>query len=246
MNVELDRTRCCTVLDLGLVDYIHAHHLQTRISGRLAAGAGNDVLLLLEHTPTITVGKSGSADNILASRGHLSKMGIQIVFVDRGGDVTFHGPGQLVAYPILDLRSRRRDLHRFVSDLEETAIRTAGDFGVLATRDTGHRGVWVGDDQIGAVGLRVKRWVSTHGVSLNVDMDLAPFSLINPCGFPQGRVTSISALSSQHVSVNAAKERFLAHFGEVLDVPLEREVHTCLWSDANDREIAGLVCAAGG
>jgi len=223
MNVELDRTRCCTVLDLGLVDYIHAHHLQTRISGRLAAGAGNDVLLLLEHTPTITVGKSGS-----------------------GGDVTFHGPGQLVAYPILDLRSRRRDLHRFVSDLEETAIRTAGDFGVLATRDTGHRGVWVGDDQIGAVGLRVKRWVSTHGVSLNVDMDLAPFSLINPCGFPQGRVTSISALSSQHVSVNAAKERFLAHFGEVLDVPLEREVHTCLWSDANDREIAGLVCAAGG
>jgi lipoyl(octanoyl) transferase len=171
-------------------------------------------------------------------------MGIQVVFADRGGDVTYHGPGQLVAYPVFDLRRRRRDLHRFVSDLEETIIRTVSDFGILATRDPDHRGVWVGDEQIGAVGLRVKHWVSTHGVSLNVDLDLAPFSLINPCGLPRGRATSISALSSGHVSVNTAKESFLTHFAEVFDVTLEWEADTRPWSDTDDREIASLVCAA--
>ena len=134
----------CTAFDLGKVDYLEAHRLQA-VLARTRASGGGDILLLLEHPPTVTIGKSGKLENVLASRETLSEHGIQVFFTDRGGDVTYHGPGQLVGYPIIDLRSRGKDLHRYVHDVEEAVIRTVGDFAIEAHRDSGHRGVWVAE-----------------------------------------------------------------------------------------------------
>lgn len=211
----------CAVFELGLVDYVAACDVQAGLARRRAGQEIDDAILLLEHPPTITIGKSGSVENVLASREALSDKGVQLFFTDRGGDVTYHGPGQLVGYPIIDLRNRDRDLHRYVRDLEETLIRTVGDFGIEAHRDSGHRGVWVGNDELAAVGLRVKEWVTLHGFGLNVNTDLRPFSLINPCGFPDRSATSMSALLGREVAMSAVTERLLACFSEVFDAELE-------------------------
>ena len=212
----------CAVVELGLIDYVEACDLQAALARRRACQEIDDVILLLEHPPTITIGKSGSVENVLASREVLSGEGVQLFFTDRGGDVTYHGPGQLVGYPIMDLRNRERDLHRYVRDLEEALITTVGDFGIKAHRDSGHRGVWVGSDELAAVGLRVKEWVTLHGFGLNVNTDLRPFSLINPCGFPDGTATSLSILLGREVAMGTVTERLLARFSEVFDAELER------------------------
>jgi len=212
----------CAVLELGLVDYVAACDLQAGLARRRAGQEIDDVMLLLEHPPTVTIGKSGSPENVLAPGETLSEKGIQVFFTDRGGDVTYHGPGQLIGYPIVDLRNRDRDLHRYVHDLEETLIRTVADFGIEAQRDRGHRGVWVGSDELAAVGLRVKEWVTLHGFGLNVNTDLRPFSLINPCGFPDRSATSMSALLGREVAMSVVTERLLACFSEVVDAELER------------------------
>lgn len=212
----------CTIYQLGLIGYSEAYHLQTELLRQRVSSEITDTLLLLEHPPTITIGKSGKLENVLASQAQLAKEGVSLFFVDRGGDVTYHGPGQLVAYPIIDLRKRGRDVHKYVRDLEEVIIRTVNDFGIKACRDRNHRGAWVGDEEIAAMGLRVRRWVSMHGFALNVNMDLEPFSLINPCGFTDRRATSISNLLSQDVAMAAVTESLLAHFSEVFDAQMKQ------------------------
>ncbi len=211
----------CTVCQLRRVGYSEAHYLQTGLLYQRLSGKIKDTLLLLEHPPVVTIGKSGNLENVLASQAQLAERGIPLLFVDRGGDVTYHGPGQLVGYPIIDLRGRGRDLHRYVRDLEEVVIRTLSDFGIGAARDTTHRGVWVGDEEIAAIGLRVRKWVSMHGFALNVNMDLEPFSLINPCGFSDRRATSMANILSQNIPMAAVIERLLAHFAEVFDAQIE-------------------------
>ena len=171
--------------------------------------------------PTITIGKAGSTENVLASGERLSEQGLQLFFSDRGGDATYHGPGQLIGYPIIDLRNRDRDLHRYVRDLEEILIRTIGDFGVEAHRDSSHRGVWVGSDELAALGLSVRERVTLHGFGLSVNTDLRPFSLINPCGFPDRSAKSMSLLLGGEVAMSAVIERLLARFSEVFDAELE-------------------------
>jgi lipoate-protein ligase B len=224
----------CSVYQLGRVAYRTAHHLQADLLARRIKGDIGDTLLLLEHPPTITVGKSGSADNILASPAELRGKGINLFFVDRGGDVTYHGPGQLVGYPILDLKDKGRDLHRYVHDLEEVLIGTLADFGIRSGRDRSHRGVWVEDREIAAIGLRVSKWVTWHGFALNINADLAPFSLINPCGFADRGATSMAALLGRELDAAAVTERLLARFAEVFQLRLEAGSDGFIASVLND------------
>lgn len=211
----------CSVCQLGLTEYSEAYALQVELLNWRINGEIEDTLLLLEHTPTVTLGKSGKIENILVSREQLAKEGISVFCVGRGGDVTYHGPGQLVGYLIFDLRSRGRDVHRYVHDLEEVIIRTVGDFGIKACRDENHAGVWVGNRELAAVGLSVRKWVTMHGFALNVNTDLRPFSFINPCGFTNRKATSMSNLLSQDVPMETVIERLLGRFSELFNTCLE-------------------------
>jgi len=212
--------KVCLVCGMGLAEYGKTLELQRRLHASRVAGERPDTLLLLEHPPTLTIGKSGSLSNVRVSLERLREMGISLFHVERGGDVTYHGPGQLVGYPIFDLRGRGRDISRFVTDLEEVMIRTAGDFTVRAGRDPGHRGVWVGDRELGAIGISVRKWVTMHGFALNVITDLRHFSLINPCGFTDRQATSIAECLSGEVALESVRERLQSNFSAVFGVDL--------------------------
>ena len=200
-----------------MVEYGAAYQLQKKLHQQRVEGEVEDTLLLLEHPPTITVGKAGSINNILVPRETLSKMGISLYFVDRGGDVTYHGPGQLVGYTILDLSSRGGDLKRYVRDLEEVLIRTLEDFSIKAGRDPQHVGVWIDQKKIASIGLSIREWVTMHGFALNVSTDLEGFSLIHPCGFKDRKTASIRELSSFCPSLEQVTESLLQHFCEIFD-----------------------------
>jgi lipoate-protein ligase B len=201
--------------------YDEAHRLQKNLLRKRLAGETPDVLILLEHPPSLTIGKSGTIDNVLVSSARLAQEGISLFFTDRGGDVTYHGPGQIVGYPIMDLRTRNRDLHKYVHDLEEVLIRTVQDFSINAERDQGHRGVWVGDEELAAIGLGVFKWITMHGFALNVNSNLDHFSFINPCGFSDRKATSMTRLLSQDVSIKAVTQKLLMHFSQVFDAHIE-------------------------
>ncbi len=211
----------CLVHQLELVEYGRAHKLQGTLHRKRVNEEIPDVLLLLEHPPTLTIGRSGSMENVLVSKEKLADEGIALFFIERGGDVTFHGPGQLVGYPIMDLSHRGKDVHRYVHDLEEILIRTLKDFSIDASRDESHAGVWVENEEIAAIGLSVQKWVSMHGFALNVNPNLEHFSYINPCGFPDRRATSISRLLGQEVPMDEVTDRLLAHFSEVFDITMK-------------------------
>ena len=215
---SLDR---CIALKLGMIEYEETYQLQKTLRRKRINGEIPDVLLLVEHPPTLTVGKSGSVDNVLVPKEELARKGIPIFFIGRGGDVTYHGPGQLVAYPIIDLTQRGKDIHGFVRDLEEVIIFTLEDFSINSTRDESHPGVWVGKEEIAAIGLSVRRWVSMHGMALNVNTNLEHFSFINPCGFSDRKATSMSKLLGYNLSMEAVTERLISRFSDVFDTPAE-------------------------
>jgi lipoate-protein ligase B len=208
----------CEVWNLGLMEYGEAWKLQKRLHHQRIEGEISDVLLLLEHPPTITIGQSGVLDNVLVSKEQLVREGISLFFIDRGGDVTFHGPGQLVGYPVIDLRERGRDIHRYVHNLEEVILRTLRDFSIDADRDKVHPGVWVNGDEIAAIGLSVKKWVSMHGFALNVNTDLKYFSLIHPCGFSDRGATSMSRILGRNIPTEGVIKRIIYNFHSILDV----------------------------
>ncbi len=189
---------------LGVVGYDEATALQRELVARRQEDGIADRLLLLEHPPVITlgVGARGSRQNILAAPAELRRRGVEVRAARRGGDVTYHGPGQLVGYPVLRLAPDRRDVHRYVRDLEEVLIRTAAGFGVTASREPGLTGVWVGRDKLAAIGVRFSRWVTSHGFALNVATDLAHFDLIRPCGIDGRGVTSLAALTGRAPAVD--------------------------------------------
>ena len=233
------------VVDLGPMPYREAWALQSELqAGRVAAKRAGEhlphVLLLVEHPPVFTIGKSGDTANILATDDELAARGAEAVRVDRGGDVTFHGPGQLVAYPILDLDRIEtpegqplRDLHRYLRELEEVVIRTCADWNVTAGRVAGRTGVWVGPDAQGperkvcAFGVRCSRWVTMHGLALNLTTDLNWFDLIVPCGIADRGVTSLHLESPQLVERATIVEHLLHHMGERFGVSVE-------WANAPD------------
>jgi len=209
----------CIVLKMGLMEYQEAYQLQRTLHRQRVEGKISDVLFLLEHPATITIGKSGTLDNVLVSRKQLAEQRISLFFINRGGDVTYHGPGQLVGYPILDLRERGKDIHRYVYNLEEVILRTLKDFSIYADRDERHPGVWVNEEEIAAIGLSLRRWVSMHGFALNVNIDLEPFSFINPCGFSDRRATSMSKILGSHVPMQEAINSLISHFYDIFDFP---------------------------
>jgi len=210
------------------MEYSEAYQLQRTLHRQRVEGKISDVLLLLEHPPTITIGKSGTLDNLLVSRERLAHERISLFFIDRGGDATYHGPGQLVGYPIFDLRERGKDLHRYVYNLEEVILRTLKDFSIYADRDENHPGVWVNEEEITAIGLSLRRWVSMHGFALNINTHLEPFSFINPCGFSDRRATSMSKILSSHVPMQEAINSLTSHFGDIFDFP-KISLSTSFW-----------------
>lgn len=183
------------------------------------AGRIGDLLLLVEHPHVLTLGVRGDGGraHILAEAGVLAARGVEVFETGRGGDVTYHGPGQVVGYPIIDLRPDRCDVHRYVRDLEEVLIRVAGDYGVAGTRVDGLTGVWVGREKLAAIGVRISRWVTSHGFALNVATDLDYFNLIVPCGIADRGVTSLQRLLGRSIDVADVENRIVAHFAKVFD-----------------------------
>ena len=206
--------------DLGLVGYSEAWELQKWLHRQRVGGKLSDVLLLLEHPPTLTIGKSGSVGNVLISKEQMAEQGLSLFFIDRGGDVTYHGPGQLVGYPILDLRERGEDLHQYARNLEEVILRTLRMFSIEAGRDASHPGVWADREEIAAIGLSVRRWVTMHGFALNVNTNLDHFTCINPCGFSDRRATSMSKILRRTISMEAVKEQVISHFRHTFGIPV--------------------------
>ena len=201
---------------LGRVEYARALDLQADLVRCRAAGEIPDQLLLLEHPHVLTLGSSARRDHVLASDAQLRERGIDLFEAGRGGDVTYHGPGQLVGYPILRLGPERRDLHRYLRDLEEVLIRVLAAFGVPAERSDGLTGVWTGGRKIAAIGIRVSSgWVTSHGFALNVEPDLGYFATIVPCGIHDREVTSLAECTGSSVSMAAVEDAVVSTFAEV-------------------------------
>jgi lipoyl(octanoyl) transferase len=205
----------CVVLNLGRLDYASALAAQQETVAARKQGLVSDHLLLVEHPHVITLGRNGHMENLLASDEVLSRAGISFFPTDRGGDVTYHGPGQLVGYPILDLRDWRRDVGAFVRALEQCIIDALADFGITAGRIAGLTGVWVGERKIAAIGVHISRWVTSHGFALNVSTDLSYFQYIVPCGLTKP-VTSMAALGAR-AEVAEVGRALAAHFGRIFD-----------------------------
>lgn len=213
----------CRVLNLGLVSYEKAYDLQKKFHKFRREGKTDDLLLLLEHEPVVTVGRRGKRENILVSEEFLHSKGIRVFEIDRGGDVTLHCPGQLVGYPILDLKFHGKNIHRYLRNLEEAIIRSLKVYGVDAQRIENYTGVWVGDKKVASIGVGVKGWVSFHGFALNINPDLSYFSFIRPCGFEGRTVTSVEEILGRAVEPAGVRYHLIEHFGEVFNLQMEED-----------------------
>jgi lipoyl(octanoyl) transferase len=215
-------SRVLEVRRLGLVPYAEALELQKRLVDERRSGEISDQLLLLQHPPVITLGvrTRHARTNVLATPEALVSAGVELFETGRGGDVTYHGPGQLVGYPIISLKPDRCDVHRYVRDIEEVMIRTAAAFGVTAGRVAGLTGIWVGDEKLGAIGVRIAKWITSHGFAFNVTTDLARFGLIVPCGIADKGVTSLEKLVGRTVSMSDVEAAAAAAFADVFECSL--------------------------
>lgn len=209
-------------LDLGLIDYSAARDLQLKIVEAKKTGLlDHDVFLILEHAPVFTLGLRGGKDHLKVPEAFLASRNIPLVHIERGGNITYHGPGQLLIYPIVNLRTGRRRVVSFVEALEELMLRIAGDWRIQAERRSLNRGIWVGNDKLGSVGIAVRRSISFHGLALNINTDLEPFQWIDPCGLEGVSVTSIQQLIGQEINMQAARERARIHIRTIFNKDLE-------------------------
>jgi lipoyl(octanoyl) transferase len=215
MATQASDRRLCEARWLELVPYDDGLRLQERAVERLRSGEGQEQLLLLEHPHVFTLGRGADSANILADQQQLQSNSVEVHETGRGGDVTYHGPGQLVGYPIINLRPDRCDVHRYVRDIEEVLIKTIAEFGVVGTRIPGLTGVWVGNEKIGAIGVRIARWITSHGFALNVNTDLSYFNMIVPCGISDKGVTSLSRLLGRQIQLQELAQVAAAQFSEV-------------------------------
>jgi lipoyl(octanoyl) transferase len=234
--------KSCLIIDLGLIGYAEAYALQKRVVAARKSDAIGDVLLLCEHTPVITQGRNGKRENLLVSESVLRQRNVEFFESSRGGDVTYHGPGQLVGYPILQLGAIRKDVVWYVRMLEEVMIRISEEFGILAMREAGKTGIWVKDEdktftqssqraqssqreesaaeKLGAIGVHISRWVTSHGFAYNVATDLRNFDLIVPCGIAGRKATSLEKLLGRAVKVSEVAPRMVRHFGDVFGLEM--------------------------
>ena len=242
----------CFSIDLGLISYAEAYALQKRIVAARKAGAIDDVLLLCQHPHVLTQGRNGKREHLLAGENVLRQKGVEFFETSRGGDITYHGPGQIVGYPILNLADIRRDVVWYVRMLEEVMIRASADFGVMATREAGKTGVWVAPgngltqspqraqsspsrdmlaEKLGAIGVHISRWVTSHGFAYNVATDLRFFDLIVPCGIANRKATSLEKILNHAMQANEVSAHLSNHFGEVF----HRQMQTISPSELLDR-----------
>jgi len=209
-------------LELPLTDYETARKLQIDlVAARKQGRLQNNVVLLLEHPPVFTLGRRGGLENLTVSQAFLQRMGIAVIPAERGGNITFHGPGQMVAYLIIDLHSARLTVTEYVEKLEEVMIRTAADFGVHAERNAMNRGVWVGNSKLGSIGIAVRRGISFHGFAFNVNVSLEPFEWINPCGLHGVGVTTLVYERGENLSLTSVREQIKQHIEIIFDVKLK-------------------------
>ncbi len=210
----------CHVERLGVLDYADGLRLQRQRVAARKAGVIPDTLLLLEHPHVYTLGRNARKENLLISTEQLAARGAQVFEVDRGGDVTYHGPGQLVGYPILDLAQHRRDIAWYMRCLEEVLIEVAIDYGIEAGRLAGTPGVWVGNNKLAAMGVHISRWVTSHGFAFNVNTDLRYFDWIVPCGLRDKGVTSLQKLLGRRVEVDEVAQKVARRFGRVFELDM--------------------------
>lgn len=219
-------SRTCELRNLHLVTYENGLRLQQKLAEMRQNDLIPDQFLLLEHPPVITLGRGGDPRNLLASDDILRREHVRFYETTRGGDITYHGPGQLVGYPILHLGDNNRDVRKFVTKLEEVLIRTVAEYGITATRVEGKRGIWVGNEKIAAIGVRIAKWVTSHGFALNVNTNLDHFRLITPCGLHGTGVTSIARETGREVSLDEVRAIVAAKFADVFERELVRREET--------------------
>ncbi len=234
-------------VDLGLIGYAEAYALQKRVVAARKAGAIADVLLLCQHPHVITLGRSGKRENLLASEQVLRQKGVEFHATDRGGDITYHGPGQIVGYPILDLGAIRRDVVWYVRTLEEALIRATAEFGIGSERVAGKTGIWVragnSEEKLAAIGVHISRWVTSHGFAYNVSTDLRYFDLIVPCGIAGGKATSLEKLLGRSVQEKEVAPRIARHLGELFGLEMKEASRKELLEKLEHAERAVMVSA---
>jgi len=208
-------------INLGRTRYADTWDLQKRLVDLRLKSKIPDCLLLTEHEPVITMGRGTLPENLLVTKEQLAKRGVELFDIERGGDITFHGPGQLVAYPIIDLNNRGKDLHRYLRDLEELIIRTLSDFGISAGIKEGLTGVWASDQKLAAIGVAVTRWITYHGLALNVNTNLDYFKLINPCGITQYPVGSMAKALGKEVNFQSVADSLANNFAAMFYYEIE-------------------------
>jgi lipoate-protein ligase B len=212
----------CYSLDLGLIDYREAWALQEKlVAARLAKRLNRDVFLFLEHPPVFTLGRRGGLENLLVSQEFLKNAGVPVVHVERGGFITYHGPGQIVVYPIINLHTRRIGVKDFVAALEEAMLRTAAAWNIAAARNPVNSGIWAGDSKMGSIGIALRKGVSFHGLALNVNLDLTPFSWIQPCGLSGVGMTSMAKELDREISLADVGNALQGHLAAVLGISFE-------------------------
>ncbi len=220
------------IVDLGQAQYLEVLDLQRRLVQLRHENKVPDILLLVEHEPVITLGRRGNTANVLSTPEELGSQGIQLYWVERGGDVTYHGPGQLVGYPVIHLTPRKLGVRTFVYLLEETIIRTLADFDIRAGREPQHRGVWVAGRKVAALGVAVRRWISFHGFALNVSPNLDHFCHINPCELDHEQVTSMANLLGKEPSIVEVGDTLMRKFAELFPAK---------WREVSSAEVFGRV-----
>lgn len=208
-------SRILNYSDLGSVDYKEAWDLQKKIHSKRVLGEVEDFLFLLEHPNTYTLGKTAHKENLTGSVTYLKENHISVYDIDRGGDITYHGPGQIVGYPIIDLNNWKKDTHKYLRALEEVIIKTCDEYKLKCERNIEHTGVWMGNRKIAAIGIKVSRWITMHGFAFNVNTDLNLFNGIIPCGIQDKSVTSIQKELNKKIEIHEVKEKLLFSFKEI-------------------------------
>jgi lipoate-protein ligase B len=219
--MQAERPATWRVFEPGLLDYGEALRLQHHLVAARKSGAlASDLLILLEHPPVFTLGRRGGRENLIVPADFLANTGIQVIQAERGGNITYHGPGQLVAYLILDLEAAKIGVKDFVHFLEEVMIRTSAEWEVVAERNPVNRGIWVGNSKMGSIGIAIRRGITYHGLAFNVDVSLEPFGWINPCGLPDVGVTSLKLASGRSLDMPSVRRVFKSHIQTIFGTEL--------------------------